>query len=1483
MGYINNGNDRIYRIKFLNNTIEGELLHRGNLGFNANYPIDTLNYFENKNIQKIYWLDGKNQLRFLNKEDINFTKWTDHKFDFIPKLELKEVFDISNNENAGGLFHSGVIQYAFTYFNMYGQESNIIYTSPLFNIGFKNRGGSPEEIVNCSFKIKISKLETKFDYLRIYSIQRSSINDVPSVKKVIDIAIPKLDITDKDYNPIEFVDPGTIGEIIESTHLLYIGGDPIIPKTFSQKDNTLFLGNYSLKNNVLGTLEIPKKNSSIKLPLYQLLFKANDYLTTSGLDNKATSFIDLSSKDLMGDIVYNEYYSYTPDSLQNKKTTGVEEGSYDSFKTFKTNETYRMGVQFQHNTGIWSEPVYINDKTIDLLNLTEPIYWENELSFIKYSGVKAKIRLHDTNYRLIQTLVENGYVKVRPVVVYPNFIERRVVAQGVVNPTMFFCADRNSRDLYNVSSWFFRPMITKTQEVEDNIITKELYSDATLYSTLNKDEVAGVFSKFGTFAEWRHNRSLPSGRIPHKKFVEGVWSPETSYSLNIISGDKEYLGGYYNQEIQSAYHPSLLNAYTWYGFKNPNGTISHSDNTTNNIIGNYVNQYRDAAYIDQNIITFHSPDVEFTTEFENINKENLIPKIVGYVNFTGFKTKKFINVTGGQIHLKSIGIISTQNKKLNTNTDLDLSETTDNYTINGRLGSNMMIVNPCYRDLYYKTDENLTYYYKTYPIYPWHAMDVSLGVDKSSTKSILYYNKTSNLRYSAFNTYLTSIIDINRKKPYYKSNPRPLCTMGSEGSRSNVTDISTVELYNTDQFIPIKIKFNFDKLGEIYYQGNVDKLIATKYELGYPLLTYKTGDQTTVDEQDTYGHALLQRAYTEEGLSRLAFGYTPCRVKYQSTPHLVFGMEPVEYLNDYYTSTERYTTQPILPSVNNQHSENNVYGVPFWDTKRWKIRQDNISVKYWNNVLEKYVDTEYGGLWLVELWRPEESIKTRFGDMPDKYGSYSPTQESLENLDWVPCGEAVSLITDSGTLKSFVDVEYTEGDTYLQRYDCLKTFGQNTDKQSITEILSFVCESRIMLDGRYDKNRNQTDSTQMTPVTFNKLNSVYSQQNNYFNYRTLNYNKIFVKDFPNSLIWSKAKTSGSLIDNWTNINLLSSLDVDGNLGSINCLTNLENQVHGFQDKGIFKINFNSRVQVATSDSTPITITNNYKVDGVDYLTRTAGLINKWGINSESLNGAYFIDNLTRSIYNINKLRNLSLNKGFHNWSRINLENNNSWTPIAQSNFRIFYDAHEKDIYITNKDFCLGFSEINDCFTSFYSYNDVPYMFNINNKFVAISKDKSITGSKYCLWENHKGNYNKFFNKNEGYEITYNINDIPTLDKTFDTLEFRSEAYEIINNKESLRVSPLFNKISVWNENQNGDKLLLTPTTYLPTKELIGRLKTWRTFIPRDKNLLQTISTLNGYPYNKNRMRGTNMFLKLESDGIIENKNILHDVVVSMRV
>ena len=52
----------------------------------------------------------------------------------------------------------------------------------------------------------------------------------------------------------------------------------------------------------------------------------------------------------------------------------------------------------------------------------------------------------------------------------------------------------------------------------------------------------------------------------------------------------------------------------------------------------------------------------------------------------------------------------------------------------------------------------------------------------------------------------------------------------------------------------------------------------------------------------------------------------------------------------------------------------------------------------------------------------------------------------------------------------------------------------------------------------------------------------------------------------------------------------NSYTVDGSLGKINALLNFNNELYGFQDKGIFQILFNSRVQVPTSDNNPIELT-----------------------------------------------------------------------------------------------------------------------------------------------------------------------------------------------------------------------------------------------------------------------------------------------------
>lgn len=107
------------------------------------------------------------------------------------------MISVSRNTNASGLFAPGTIQYAFSYFNRYGQESNIFYTTPLNYISFKDRGGSPEDSISNSFTIDMSMLDSNFEYVRIYSIHRTTLDAQPVVKKVVDVSLQEsLDITE---------------------------------------------------------------------------------------------------------------------------------------------------------------------------------------------------------------------------------------------------------------------------------------------------------------------------------------------------------------------------------------------------------------------------------------------------------------------------------------------------------------------------------------------------------------------------------------------------------------------------------------------------------------------------------------------------------------------------------------------------------------------------------------------------------------------------------------------------------------------------------------------------------------------------------------------------------------------------------------------------------------------------------------------------------------------------------------------------------------------------------------------------------------------------------------------------------------------------------------------------------------------------------------------------------------------------------------
>ena len=179
-----------------------------------------------------------------------------------------------------------------------------------------------------------------------------------------------------------------------------------------------------------------------------------------------------------------------------------------------------------------------------------------------------------------------------------------------------------------------------------------------------------------------------------------------------------------------------------------------------------------------------------------------------------------------------------------------------------------------------------------------------------------------------------------------------------------------------------------------------------------------------------------------------------------------------------------------------------------------------------------------------------------------------------------------------------------------------------------------MCESKVNIDGRYDKNRGQVNNLAVSPTNFNLFNPVYSQKNNFFTFRTIDYERFSINYFPNSITVTKEKSLGEDIDTWTNITLATTLDLDGDKGEIVSLNTYNNEIFCFQRRGLSNILFNSRVQIPTSDGMPIEITNGLKLNGKRYISNTIGCANKWSI-VESPSGLYFIDDETNSMYLFN--------------------------------------------------------------------------------------------------------------------------------------------------------------------------------------------------------------------------------------------------------
>ena len=376
-----------------------------------------------------------------------------------------------------------------------------------------------------------------------------------------------------------------------------------------------------------------------------------------------------------------------------------------------------------------------------------------------------------------------------------------------------------------------------------------------------------------------------------------------------------------------------------------------------------------------------------------------------------------------------------------------------------------------------------------------------------------------------------------------------------------------------------------------------------------------------------------------------------------------------------------------------------------------------------------------------------------------KYGGTSIY--AITNNQWVPAGELQTLSNAQTTIL------YNEGDTYIQRCDILKTYTDANQIPSHNESISFLCESINNLDGRSDVNRYNKNINLMSNSNFGLFNNIYSQKNNYFNYNILDPLIFKNTKFNNTIVWSKTKSSGSTIDNWTSLSMLSSIDLEGINGEISSINLWNNELYAFQPRGIARLLYNERVQQQSSDNVSIEMVNGYKVPDYRYVTNQYGCSNKKSI-IEGKNGIYFIDYVNKSLNILGDgLKDLSVDCGFKSWF-----NNNT----TGKDYTLSYDKSNRDIYIHDNDNCLNFSEVLQSFVSFYDYVSIPKMNNIWNNFISINYNIGEKASN--IWLNNSGDYNLFYNEPKEFHVEYIVNPDPLVDKIFNTIEYRLDNQSI---------------------------------------------------------------------------------------------------------
>jgi hypothetical protein len=446
------------------------LLYLRNLGFSINNPIQAIFNYENENIQKIYWVDGKEQIRYLNITHSNIEG--NKPLIEIPSNSINFVGDVNfsqpyiSNIISGGSHTSGMIQYSYNLYRLNGSQSKLSPLSELIPLskGSNLGGGDLNEVVGSTPVVIIPDIDNSYTNINVYAIKYTSFNEIPSISLIEEVEL-------NGRTEITVFDDGSIISSLSLDEFIFLGSNPVIAKHIESKDNRLFLAN--LQDS---SFDIPDdldfRAYSFPINSTTTSVWSNPQLNSSGLIDKTvnktivTLPYNIPLKHDSINLNYDNYkYQYNSSILGGsgkyikyqllQKTSAQLSNNVNEYRFLKDQEIYRIGIELFNSLGQTSPPKWIADFKTPIGNLQG-----------NYNTLKVELTSEFYNWLNTYSFEtkESKPVGYKIIRADRTLIDRTILCQGVL--TQMMC--QTTKDVKEYGDW----IIELNRKNESSNLTK---------------------------------------------------------------------------------------------------------------------------------------------------------------------------------------------------------------------------------------------------------------------------------------------------------------------------------------------------------------------------------------------------------------------------------------------------------------------------------------------------------------------------------------------------------------------------------------------------------------------------------------------------------------------------------------------------------------------------------------------------------------------------------------------------------------------------------------------------------------------------------------------------------------------------------------------------------------------------------------------------------------------------------------------------